>query len=231
MDQNVRLHATGQTNRLRDVANRLRTFAYFAWRCPWVKRCGFVRIPWSVRLWSPHRDISLGNRVQFGADCFVQCDLTVGDGPERAAVEAEASRQGVPLSLLRHVPNEMLPALYRRCRVFAIPSVREGNPKALLEAMACGVACVGTATPGIVDLITSGINGLLCDDSPESLASSIMRLLSDDDLRTRLGRAARAKVLARNSLSKILACYEDAIVALAAGEDPRGVSHTSDQAA
>jgi glycosyltransferase involved in cell wall biosynthesis len=157
--------------------------------------------------------------------------MLVGDGPERAAVEAEASRQGVPLSLLRHVPNEMLPALYRRCRVFAIPSVREGNPKALLEAMACGVACVGTATPGIVDLITSGINGLLCDDSPESLASSIMRLLSDDDLRTRLGRAARAKVLARNSLSKILACYEDAIVALAAGEDPRGVSHTSDQAA
>jgi acetyltransferase-like isoleucine patch superfamily enzyme len=79
MDQNVRLHATGLTNRLRDVANRLRTFAYFAWRCPWVKRRGFVRIPWSVRLWSPHRDISLGNRVQFGADCFVQCDLTVGD--------------------------------------------------------------------------------------------------------------------------------------------------------
>jgi glycosyltransferase involved in cell wall biosynthesis len=155
----------------------------------------------------------------------------VGDGPDRAAVEAEASRLGVPLALLRHVPNEMLPALYRRCRVFAIPSVREGNPKALLEAMACGVACVGTATPGIVDLITSGINGLLCDDSPESLASAIMQLLSNEDLRTRLGRAARAKVLARNSLPKILACYEDAIVALAAGEDPGVVSDTSGHAA
>jgi glycosyltransferase involved in cell wall biosynthesis/GT2 family glycosyltransferase len=155
----------------------------------------------------------------------------VGDGPERAVVEAEASRLGVPLALLRHVPNEMLPALYRRCRVFAIPSVREGNPKALLEAMACGAACVGTATPGIVNLITSGINGLLCDGSPESLASAIMRLLTDDDLRIRLGGAARAEVLARNSLPTILARYEDAIVALAAGEDPRAVSHTSCKAA
>jgi glycosyltransferase involved in cell wall biosynthesis len=144
----------------------------------------------------------------------------VGDGPERVAIETEAARLGVPLAIMRHVPNETLPALYRRCRVFAIPSIREGNPKALLEAMACGAACVGTATPGIVDLITSGIDGLLCDDSPESLASAIMRLLSDEDLRSRVGRAARAKVLARNSLPTILAIYEDAIVALAGGDDP-----------
>jgi acetyltransferase-like isoleucine patch superfamily enzyme len=44
-----------------------------------VKRAGFVRIPWSVSLWAPHRDISLGHRVQFGADCFVQCDLAIGN--------------------------------------------------------------------------------------------------------------------------------------------------------
>jgi acetyltransferase-like isoleucine patch superfamily enzyme len=64
---------------MRTAANWLRTFAYFGLRARWVKRRGFVRIPWSVRLWSPHRDISLGDRVQFGADCFVQCDLAVGD--------------------------------------------------------------------------------------------------------------------------------------------------------
>jgi len=52
---------------------------FFAIRAPWVRRTGFVRIPWSVKLWSPHRDITLGDRVQFGADCFVQCDLAVGN--------------------------------------------------------------------------------------------------------------------------------------------------------
>lgn len=155
----------------------------------------------------------------------------VGDGPERALIEAEAARLGVPLTLLRRVPNEDLPALYRRCRVFAIPSIREGNPKALLEAMACGAACLGTAAPGIVDLITSGVNGLLCDDSPESLAAALVRLLSDDALRTRLGRAAREEVLARNSLPTIISLYEDAIVALSAGEEPRTGSHTPGKAA
>jgi glycosyltransferase involved in cell wall biosynthesis len=148
----------------------------------------------------------------------------VGDGPERRAIETEAARLGVPLSLMQHVPNENLPALYRRCHVFAITSVREGNPKALLEAMACGAACVGTSSPGIVDLITSGINGLLCDESPELLASAIMRLRSDDDLRCRLGRAARAEVVARNSLPTIVSLYEDAIVALAGGDNLAGSS-------
>jgi acetyltransferase-like isoleucine patch superfamily enzyme len=79
MEGNRRLHTTGAGNVLRDFANRLRTIAYFALRAPWVKRSGFVRIPWSVKMWSPHRDISLGDRVQFGPDCFVQCDLAVGN--------------------------------------------------------------------------------------------------------------------------------------------------------
>lgn len=38
-----------------------------------------MRIPWSVSLWSPHRDISLGDRVQFGRDCIIQCDIEIGN--------------------------------------------------------------------------------------------------------------------------------------------------------
>jgi glycosyltransferase involved in cell wall biosynthesis len=142
----------------------------------------------------------------------------VGDGPDRASLEREAARLGVSLSLVGRVSNELLPDLYRRCRVFAMTSIREGNPKSLLEAMACGAACVGTMTPGIVDVITSGNTGLLCNDSPESLADAIRRLLADDELRFRLGRAARSEVLNCNSLFEITALYEDAIVELAAGE-------------
>jgi acetyltransferase-like isoleucine patch superfamily enzyme len=44
-----------------------------------VKRHGFVRIPWSVEIWAPHKDVELGDRVQFGPDCVVQSDLRIGD--------------------------------------------------------------------------------------------------------------------------------------------------------
>lgn len=64
---------------IRRIANRCRTFFYFNLRCRWVKRGGFVRIPWSVRLWSPHRHIILGDRVQFGSGCIIECDAEIGN--------------------------------------------------------------------------------------------------------------------------------------------------------
>jgi acetyltransferase-like isoleucine patch superfamily enzyme len=64
---------------IRRGANWLRTRIYFALRCPWVKRCGFVRIPWSVRIWAPHKDVELGRRVQFGRRCLIECDIQFGD--------------------------------------------------------------------------------------------------------------------------------------------------------
>ena len=64
---------------IRRIANSCRTFLYFHLRCRWVKRCGMIRIPWSVRLWSPHRHIILGNRVQFGPGCVIECDAEIGD--------------------------------------------------------------------------------------------------------------------------------------------------------
>ncbi len=65
--------------RIRSVANRIRSGLYFSLRCSWVRRRGMVRIPWSVDLWSPHRDISLGDRVQFGRGCIVHCDTAIGN--------------------------------------------------------------------------------------------------------------------------------------------------------
>lgn len=64
---------------IRGLANWVRTQLYFTIKARWVKRRGFVRIPWTVQLWSPNHDITLGHRVQFGPYCDVQCDLEVGD--------------------------------------------------------------------------------------------------------------------------------------------------------
>ncbi len=65
--------------RLRLIANAVRSFLFFTFKARWVKRRGMVRIPWSVQLWSPHKDISFGDRVQFGHHSLIHCDIQFGD--------------------------------------------------------------------------------------------------------------------------------------------------------
>lgn len=60
----------------RNIANYFRTKFFFLIKAPWVKYHGMVRIPWSTYIWSPHHDISIGDQVQFGPDCFLQCDIS-----------------------------------------------------------------------------------------------------------------------------------------------------------
>lgn len=78
-DTNVRPGYSPFFLALRSRANSIRTWMYFFLRCPWVKRHGMIRIPWSVELWSPHKDIELGDRVQFGKGCMVHCDAKFGN--------------------------------------------------------------------------------------------------------------------------------------------------------
>lgn len=76
---NIRPDRSHMMLRVRSIANAIRTWLYFVLKARWVKRRGFVRIPWTVSLWSPNHDITLGDRVQFGPYCDVQCGLEVGD--------------------------------------------------------------------------------------------------------------------------------------------------------
>jgi glycosyltransferase involved in cell wall biosynthesis len=113
----------------------------------------------------------------------------------------------VPISTLRgweasglvtwlgHV--EDMPALFRSVDVVALPSYREGLPKGLIEAGACGLPLVTADAPGCRDVVVHGVNGLLVPvrDS-ERLAAAIAQLQDDPDLRNRMGRAAREKVVA-----------------------------------
>lgn len=76
---NIRPGRSPLAIRLRSLANATRTFFYFKLRARYVVRKGMVRIPWSVDLWSPHHEIELGNRVQFGAYCIIHADAKIGN--------------------------------------------------------------------------------------------------------------------------------------------------------
>lgn len=91
----------------------------------------------------------------------------------------------------------------------------EGIPRALLEGAACGVPMVATDVPGCRELVLEGQTGLLVPPSaPDLLAAALLRLLGDAPLRTRLGAAARAYVLAHFAdevvIEETCAAYEQA---------------------
>jgi glycosyltransferase involved in cell wall biosynthesis len=114
-----------------------------------------------------------------------------GIGPERARLEAIAAAiPGVDFRGMR--PNAEVVRLLRSAAVAVLPTVTmEGQPKALVEALQCGAACIATAVPGSQELIVDGLNGLLVPPkSVEALAAALDRLLSDGARRARLGQSA-----------------------------------------
>ena len=97
-----------------------------------------------------------------------------------------------------------LDAWYRRAAVFVLPSRREGISNALLEAQSFGVPAVVSDIPGNRAVVVDGVTGLVVpvgDD--DALAQALIRLLSDPDLRRRMGSAARRRVSSEFSSGSI----------------------------
>ena len=85
-----------------------------------------------------------------------------------------------------------MPALYAAHDIFVFPSLMEGMPLVLLEAMAAGMPIVTTETCGMMDLIQDGINGLLVPPADsEALVEAVLRLSGSAELRRQLGQAAQ----------------------------------------
>jgi glycosyltransferase involved in cell wall biosynthesis len=87
-------------------------------------------------------------------------------------------------------------ALVGACDLLVLPTKEtEGLPKAVIEAMAQGIAPVATAVGGVPELICDGVNGLLvAPGSPDAIAGAVLRLAENDSLRQALGAAARESI-------------------------------------
>ncbi len=130
--------------------------------------------------------------------------ILYGDGPLRTALEQQTQRLGIHASFHGNLPNEQLPESLNACELFILPSLHEGNPKVLLEAMACELPCIGTNVEGINSLIEHEQNGILCGTDADSIRKAIQQLLSDPEKQTRLGKAARQMILETSSLSRAI---------------------------
>jgi glycosyltransferase involved in cell wall biosynthesis len=107
----------------------------------------------------------------------------------------------VPYQTQSHLPD-----YYHLLDVAVFPSLRDGLPNALLEAMACGCAAVSASVGGIPDVVTDGLNGWLVPPRQEmALVERLRAALADPAGRERIGAAARQTVLDRFTPERELA--------------------------
>jgi L-malate glycosyltransferase len=117
-------------------------------------------------------------------------DIRGGDD-RRVFEEFKLSHQTARIIVTGFVSPNYLPAYYSLMDLFVQPSLRDGLPNALLEAMACEKAVIGSAVGGIVDAIIDCENGrLVSTNNVDELADTINELLTDVDLRMKLGKEA-----------------------------------------
>lgn len=141
----------------------------------------------------------------------------VGKGPEerriRHLVKEKALQSRVIIS--QWLPRKKLINIMSKCSVFVLPSFFEAaNPVVVLEAMASGKPVIARTNMGTVDVITHGKNGYLYNNE-EELRRYLELLLSDKELRKKMGRDARKAVEQKYTFSKIADSYEELYESLA----------------
>jgi glycosyltransferase involved in cell wall biosynthesis len=114
-----------------------------------------------------------------------------GYGPQRKDLEEKASGGKADVIFHGSIPNADLPKFLADSDLFVLPSLYEGHPKSLIEAMAVGLPVIGTRVPGIENLLLHGETGYLTDPSPEGVRGAIETLMEDSSLRETLGQGAR----------------------------------------
>jgi glycosyltransferase involved in cell wall biosynthesis len=128
------------------------------------------------------------------ADKFPEVTLTVAGciAPEQEVKKYFRPGLGDRIQVIPFVQREEMPAVYMEHDIFVFPSLVEGMPLTLLEAMATGMPVVATNTCGMADVITSGVNGLLVPAADGSaLAAAVAQLVASSELRRQLGAAGQ----------------------------------------
>ncbi|HEX2142116.1 MAG TPA: glycosyltransferase [Candidatus Limnocylindria bacterium] len=149
--------------------------------------------------------------------------LFAGEGPERRALEASISAMGLDGRVLLLGERPDVADLLAASDLFVLPSLWEGLPMALLEAMASGLPVVATDVAGSRQVVVDGESGRLVPPAdPEALRTAIDELLANPVLLSTMGRAARQRVVASFS-SATQAAQHAALYAqcLAQRGDPR----------
>jgi glycosyltransferase involved in cell wall biosynthesis len=174
-------------------------------------------------------------RILRDAGVDVRCRL-IGDGEDETMLRERIAAAGLGSMVTldgRRTRAQVIDAL-GEADVLVAPSVvarngkREGIPVVLMEAMSCGLPVVASRLSGIPELVEDGVSGLLVTPGDsDAIAASLRRLVDDPALRTRIGEAARARVvrdfdLATNARAILERIDRSAPVGQRVGASPSG---------
>jgi glycosyltransferase involved in cell wall biosynthesis len=132
--------------------------------------------------------------------------VLAGDG-EAAQVKSEVDRLGLGahVEVLDWVSGREKSTLLERAAIYALPSYCEGLPMSVLEAMAVGLPVVCTPVGGVPEAVTDGREGrMIMPGDVGALADALDSLLSQRDLRRRMGEAARHKIESTFSVAHVI---------------------------
>ena len=133
-----------------------------------------------------------------------------GDGELRADLEAQSRSLGLSEAVTFAGVRTDVPEILAALDVFVLPSLWEGMPNAVLEAMAAGLPVVATAVGGIPEVVVDGVTGLLVPPrDPDGLAQAIECLLRDPGLRRKMGQAGWKRVERCFSVEQMVRKTED----------------------
>jgi len=129
----------------------------------------------------------------------------VGDGEIRSELEQQVAELGLANRVKFLGQRSDVPQLLRQADVFCLPSLTEGLPLTVIEAMATRLPVVATSVGGLPELVVDGETGFLVEPkNPAALRDRLARLLSDRALRERMGTAGRRRVEDQFSLPTML---------------------------
>jgi len=131
--------------------------------------------------------------------------VLIGKGILKKKIEQKIKDEKIRnVKLLGIIPNDRMPLELNKSQIFVIPSFFEGNPKVLLEAMACGLTVIGTNVKGIKEIITHKENGYLCETNSESIQKAIIEVIKNSKLAEKIGKNARKYILENCSLNSVV---------------------------
>jgi glycosyltransferase involved in cell wall biosynthesis len=122
----------------------------------------------------------------------------VGDGKLQTEIQQRVDQLDLTenIKLLGFQTHERVSELLDRSDILVLPSLSEGIPVAVMEAMASGLPVIATNVTGVPELVEDGVTGLLVPSKNSSaLSEAILKLVRSPDLRNRMGAAGRRKVL------------------------------------
>jgi glycosyltransferase involved in cell wall biosynthesis len=141
--------------------------------------------------------------------------VILGDGPEHDRLHALIRKHELERTVWLLGEKDEIPSWLSAFDLYCLPSLWEGLPNALLEAMALGLPVVASNVDGVPEAVADGKDGLLVPPSkPAALAKALASLVSDAGKRASLGAAAKATVNEKFTLRRMIEEYERAYAGL-----------------